>query len=328
MGQLRVGSDTTVIKQIPSLLRVYYYWEFMTSTYKYSFVKVGDVFETKYSGSVEVIALSGTMKFFVRFLDTGSTIQVTGKLLTSGLLREWSVPVKDSVGKAFETPNYGTFKIVNYSSCTNVTIRFEDTGYTTTYSASQIKSGDMKDPLVPTYMGVGYLGIGPYNPTENKLAHCRWMQMIRRCHSEDDIYKSYEETTVYKEWFCFQDFARWAEVQRGFYIEDAVWHLDKDLLVSGSKEYGPDSCCFLPQRINCMIGRAPVDGYYDSKNNDYGFGYTNTDGTNYKRRFKSQEDGKLWYKENKERVVKEVADQYKNVLDSRVYEALYSWQVN
>ncbi len=296
-------------------------------TTKYSYIKVGDMYQTKYSGMVEVIELSGTRKFFVRFLNTGDTIQVSGKLLESGLLRDWSVPVKDSVGMTFETPQYGNFQIVRYESCTDVTIQFENTGYTTIYSASQIKAGAIKDPFVPTFMNIGYIGEGPYNHTENKSAHTRWMQMIRRCHSEDDIYKSYQDKSVFEGWRCFQNFAPWAEAQKGFHIVDPVWQLDKDLLVPDNKEYGPDACCFLPTRINCMISRTPVDGYYDCKNNDYGFGYNDTDGTNHKRRFKSQEEGKLWYKTQKERVVKEVADQYKNELDSRVYEALYSWQV-
>ena len=295
---------------------------------KYSNIQIGDVYQTKYSGMVEVIELSGTRKFFVRFLNTGSTIQVTGKLLESGLLREWTVPVKDSVGMTFETPHYGNFQIVKYGSCTDVTVQFESTGYTAVYSASQIKAGDIRDPLVPTFMNIGIIGEGPYNHTENKSAHTRWMQMIRRCYSDDILFRSYQDKCVYKEWMCFQHFAPWAEAQYGFYITNPVWQLDKDLLIPGNKEYGPEACCFLPKRINTMINRDPVDGYYDCNNDDYGFGYNDTDGTNYKRRFKSQEDGKIWYKENKERVVKEVANQYKNELDPRAYAALQSWQVN
>lgn len=297
---------------------------------KYDYIQVGDVLETKYSGDVEVVSLSGTRKFFVKFLDTGTIIQVTGKALTSGLAREWIVPIRDSIGMVFETPSLGNFKVLKYEDCKSVTIRFENTGYITKYSASQIKSGDLKDPLAPSMFGVGYLGVGEYSHTNNKVAYFRWAHMLRRCTSDDlSLFRTYQDKEVHERWHNFQNFAEWAERQPGFYVTDPVWQLDKDLLVKGNKVYGPDTCCFIPARLNTMIGRSDdVQGYFDSKNNDYGFGYNDTDGTNYKRRFKNQEEGKLWYKENRERVTKEVADQYKNVLDSRVYKALYLWQVN
>ena len=54
----------------------------------------------------------------------------------------------------------------------------------------------------------------------------------------------------------FQEFAEWCQDQYGYMKKDETnryWALDKDLKVFGNKNYGPDTCLFVPSRVNCLL---------------------------------------------------------------------------
>lgn len=54
----------------------------------------------------------------------------------------------------------------------------------------------------------------------------------------------------------FQEFAEWAQSQFGYMAKDChgeFWHIDKDILLPGSKIYSPSTCMFVPQRINKLL---------------------------------------------------------------------------
>ena len=54
------------------------------------------------------------------------------------------------------------------------------------------------------------------------------------------------------EWHRFSSFKAWMEKQD--------WegkHLDKDLLVPGNKEYGPSTCIFVSNEVNCLFHVTP-----------------------------------------------------------------------
>lgn len=77
-----------------------------------------------------------------------------------------------------------------------------------------------------------------------------WDTMIRRCYSK---YKQVENPTyigcsVCEEWLTFSNFKRWFDEN---YIEG--YELDKDILVKGNKVYSPETCCFVPKRLNLLI---------------------------------------------------------------------------
>lgn len=54
----------------------------------------------------------------------------------------------------------------------------------------------------------------------------------------------------------FQQFAEWCNHQPGYSSSDAEgfrFEIDKDILVPGNKVYSPDTCCFVPKRINSLL---------------------------------------------------------------------------
>lgn len=77
--------------------------------------------------------------------------------------------------------------------------------------------------------------------------YTRWYGMIRRCYSGNMPKKlaKYNECSVHPDWFLFSNFKSWMEKQD--------WQgkqLDKDLIVEGNKEYGPETCVFVDAITN------------------------------------------------------------------------------
>lgn len=74
-----------------------------------------------------------------------------------------------------------------------------------------------------------------------------WHSMIRRCYAKNSMKKnpSYEDKFVSEQWKYFTQFRTWMEQQK--------WQgnsLDKDILLQGNLEYGPENCIFVPNYVN------------------------------------------------------------------------------
>lgn len=63
--------------------------------------------------------------------------------------------------------------------------------------------------------------------------------------------------TVCIEWLTYSNFARW---WLETHIED--WSIDKDWLIAGNKQYHPDRCVWVPNKINSLMndGRKKATG--------------------------------------------------------------------
>lgn len=86
--------------------------------------------------------------------------------------------------------------------------------------------------------------------TEKELAYKTWTSMIRRCYSPKyhKFKPTYIDCQVCSEWKYFSNFERWFyENYKDGYV------LDKDIIKQGNKIYSPDTCCFVPPYINCLL---------------------------------------------------------------------------
>lgn len=167
-----------------------------------------------------------------------------------------------------------------------------------------------------------------------------WNDMLFRCTQKyRDKFPTYSGCLVSDNFKSYTFFYEWCHRQIGFQKKDEnnrSWCLDKDLLVKGNKVYSEDTCIFIPNRINTLIvkcdssrGEFPVGVYWDKRlkkfisqcNSGTGrqecLGYFNT-----------PQEAFQAYKTFKESLIKDVANEYKEQLDSRVYEALMNYEVN
>lgn len=83
-----------------------------------------------------------------------------------------------------------------------------------------------------------------------------WKHMLKRayCKLYAAKHPAYEGVTVCSEWLVFSSFAAWMSRQD--------WEgkqLDKDLLIPGNREYGPDACAFVSNKVNSMLTNCSRD---------------------------------------------------------------------
>lgn len=138
--------------------------------------------------------------------------------------------------------------------------------------------------------------------------------------------KAYMGVSVHPDFQDFQMFCEWATLQCGY---DCNYQLDKDLLVPGNRQYGPDVCCFLPACINTAIIQ-PKCGKktWCSKGR---VGYTLTMQVNNSdlrlKGFESEDDVHSAYRAIRERYVKALAERFKGTISQRAYESLMKWEL-
>lgn len=108
------------------------------------------------------------------------------------------------------------------------------------------------------------------------------------------------------------------------------WHLDKDILVKGNKIYSPETCCFVPREINGLFIRTDnKDMTLNVDKNDGKFiCYISKKGKTINLgRFNTYEEAFFMYKTEKERYIKEVADEWKDKIELKVYQAMYDYKI-
>ena len=237
------------------------------------------------------------------------------------------------VGKIYQSNNCGKFKVVEYNSSTSVVVEFLDTEYRTTVQKTSILLGQVRDRLVPSLYGIGIIGDTPTkeNGKFTKL-YTAWKGMLERCYTEKSLSKcpTYLGCSVSDNFKNFTFFKEWAEKQVG--SDKDGWNLDKDILVRGNKIYSEDTCCFVPQEVNKI--------FTNIKNTNSGLvGANKQSSGKYSAAVKHK--GKIYYlgsyatevaafevyKETKEKFVREVAREIKDIIDLRVYNALMNYKV-
>lgn len=225
-------------------------------------------------------------------------------------------------------------KIVRYRSYTDIDVEFmDDFHYIKEHQAYvNFKNGGIKNPYDKTTYGVGYLGDGIYMAKENNKiveGYRVWHDIMRRCyseHSKDRFPAYYHICTVSEEWHNYQNFAKWFEENK--YECGERLHIDKDILYPGNKIYSPDTCILVPQRINLLFMNKPnkrglPNGISQKSNGSYSVKYA---GVDYGTR-KTLEDAFELYSEKKKESIINAANDYKEIIPYRLYEALLNYEV-
>ena len=149
------------------------------------------------------------------------------------------------------------FEIIDYIDCANVTIRYSDGFIAHNVQYTHIKSKSVSNPYHKSVYGIGFMGEGIYKSkidNKNTRIYSVWHNVFGRCYDVkvQEKHPSYIGCSVAKEWHNFQNFAKWFEENYNPETMDD-WHLDKDILIKGNKIYSPDTCCFVPNKINGML---------------------------------------------------------------------------
>ena len=247
-----------------------------------------------------------------------------------------NIDIKSSVGLVCQSKSFGDFKIIEYKGYNNVVIEFLETGYQKLCQNKEIKTGAVKDKLLPTVLGVGIVGdkydckINGNHVKEYQL----WVDMLKRCYSEKRHLSSptYKECEVSENFKSYEYFYEWCNKQVGFGVQG--FDLDKDLLAKGNKVYSEHTCVFVPHEINSLLvtsksrrGNHPIGVMWHKASNKF-CAILNVNKQRYLGFFNSELEAFEAYKQAKESFIKEQANKWKGKIDDRAYEALMSYEVS
>lgn len=229
---------------------------------------------------------------------------------------------KVNVGDVFTNKDNETYKVIQIDSYKKVYVEFKDgtvLQVTSLHAAAGVRNYNSK-----TVFNVGYTGYGEYSKTTHEKLYSKWASMICRGYSEKYKAKkpTYKDVSVCSDWHNFQNFAKWA-VNRDDYLEE--WEIDKDILIASNRIYSPESCCFVPRIINCAIrssalkDKTKIPFRISGGQKQYKVFITLDNSVKKALYFKDIEQAHSAVVEFKTKRVKELAEQFKQQLNSEVY---------
>lgn len=129
----------------------------------------------------------------------------------------------------------------------------------------------------------------------------------------------------------FQDFAEWCQTQVGY---AQGFQLDKDIANKGNKLYSKETCFFIPKELNILFtlrplyrGTLPIGVHLKKKSGRYGATLNKRGKLTYLGYYSTPEEAFLVYKHEKEKLIKEMANEYRSVIDPRAYECLMNYKI-
>lgn len=243
--------------------------------------------------------------------------------------------ITNRLGEENYNQHHTLMKIINYRSASDIDVEFQDKHK---YVAKNMrynyfKDGRLQNPFDKTVLGVGYLGKN-YITKEDSKAYGTWHGVLERCY--DLEYKkrkpTYKNCTVCDEWLNYSIFKKWYD-ENIYNIDDDQIHLDKDIIKKGNKCYCPQYCVFVPRRINSLFtngtnvrGKLPVGITLDRTT--FRARLSTLNGRIDLGHYRNVEEAFDAYKTAKENYIKQVAEEYKNKIPLKLYEAMLRYEVS
>ena len=217
--------------------------------------------------------------------------------------------------------------ITDYRGNNDIDVYFPQYDWTAEgVSYKSFRLGSILCPYEPNTAGVGCLGEGKYptrvNGKQTKLYHS-WATLMNACynpyHPEYQYYGE-EGYTVCEDWCNFQNYAQW-------YTENCYTLGNHKIVLSSKimnedKVISPVNSIFIPFCLSQLVRKNGVTYNPTNKGYDVKIYYTTLDRENHYEYFgtyKDQEQAKLVYKKNKERIVRMLAEEYKDHIPTKFY---------
>lgn len=185
--------------------------------------------------------------------------------------------------------------------------------------------------MEPVMCGVGYRG--SENVDCKSESYLKWHDMLCRCYNAKfhERQPQYKGCTVCEEWLNYSNFKVWYDKNK---IRGMELDLDKDILFKGNKVYSPETCCFVPHTINTLFlsrkearGDYPIGVSYEKEKKKFRAAMAFMGEQIKLGTFDTAESAFARYKEYKEDFIKDMAEQYKDEIPDKVYEAMMNWKI-
>ena len=232
--------------------------------------------------------------------------------------------------------------IVEYVNTHDITVQFKTTGELVKTRYEHFVRGEVKSHFTASVYGIGIKGLEPTRDENGEVldSYICWKEMLRRCYSDKWKKKrpTYIGCCVSDDWIYYPNFKNWYD-ENYYDINNKKSQLDKDILVKGNKVYSPDTCIFVPQFVNTLFtkcqnsrGQYPIGVCYDKTRKKYKANSSVfKDGKTVRKHlgyFDTADEAFKVYKKAKEEYIKEIADEYKDKIPAKLYEAMYAYEVN
>lgn len=234
-------------------------------------------------------------------------------------------------------------EIVEYSGALDIVVKFLKTEELIRSRYKDFEKGEIKSHFTPTVCGAGIVGLEKTRDKNGKKlkSYQTWHHMLQRCYDEKIHLKesTYIDCTVCKEWLYYPNFKKWYE-ENYYEIYNEKMALDKDALNKGNKVYSPETCVFVPQRINSLFikcnakrGDLPIGVSYKKRDKKYQADCKIFDvkANKYKKKYlgyyNTSEEAFNVYKKTKEENIKQIADYYKDRIPEKLYKAMHRYKV-
>lgn len=192
-----------------------------------------------------------------------------------------------------------------------------------------------KKAMTPVMYGVGYHGI----LYENSYceSYQRWHYIMNRCYSKaiHELQPEYEECIVCEEWLNYSNFKLWYDEHSIVWkILGEDFEIDKDILIKGNKVYSAETVSLVPKLINSLFtngrknrGDYPLGVYFDEERQKFRACMSFMGDRLKLGTFDTEEEAFARYKEYKEDLINDIAEQYKGEIPDKVYQAMINWVV-
>ena len=232
--------------------------------------------------------------------------------------------------------------IIEYVNALDITVQFKTTGEVVKTTYNHFVRGEIKSHFTPTVYGVGVKGIEPTVDENGKMidSYKCWCHMLERCYSSkyQKKYPTYKGCYVCNDWLYYPNFKNWYD-NNYYEINNKTSQMDKDILIKGNKVYSPNTCIFVPNFINTLFTKS------QNTRGEFPIGVSyHKDSKKYKARLRMYKNGKSTlkhlgyyntpneafevYKQSKEDYIKEVADEYKDIIPVELYKAMCEYEVD
>lgn len=235
-------------------------------------------------------------------------------------------------------------RIVECNKNSDIIVEFQDEHKAKVHTQyTNFSKGLVKNPYYPMVYGVGIAGNKYKTVDENSKStreYMTWYHIIQRCFSSrlKEKQPAYRDITCCDEWLLYENFYDWLHSQPNFdkWYSGKRWAVDKDILIKGSKVYSPETCCLIPQNVNCLfLKREAERGLYPigvSYRKDGFLASCHSPFTNSREElgyYSTPEKAFSIYKAYKEDIIKKVAEiEYKagNITED-CYQAMMNYEV-
>jgi len=221
-------------------------------------------------------------------------------------------------------------KITKYNNPMDVIVEFQDEHkFKKKTYIQNFKKGDVRNPYDKTVYDIAYLGDGDYKvwvDHHKTDTYGVWHDMIERCYNEKTrhAHMAYKDCSVCDGWLNYQTFCKWY-YENYYSTGDERMHLDKDILVKGNRVYSPETCIFVPQRINMLFMHPSNKSGLPNGITKPSKGYRTLYNGKLLGTYITIEEALKHYMVEKRLHIKEISEEYKERIPIKLYQALINW---